>query len=110
MTDGLCEVVITAPDRDWLANICRELIEERLASSAHLIHPVISVYRWKGTVMEATEARAMLRSRVELVDAIVAYVVPRHPYETPNVTALPILNGFARYLDWVRESTEEMNP
>ncbi len=77
MTDDLCEVIITAPDRDWLADLCRQLVDARLASSAHVVHPVTSIYRWEGAVHEATEARAFLRSRFDLVDALIAFVVER---------------------------------
>ena len=46
--DDPCEVVVTAPDADWLRDLCRQLVEARLASSAHVIFPVASVYRWDG--------------------------------------------------------------
>jgi uncharacterized protein involved in tolerance to divalent cations len=62
-TDDPCEVIITAPDRDWLADLCRQLIDAQLAASAHVIHPVTSIYRWNRAINEATEARAFLRSR-----------------------------------------------
>jgi periplasmic divalent cation tolerance protein len=63
----LVEVTITAPDPDWLTDLCRQLVDARLASSAHVIHPITSIYRWEGTVHDATEARAFLRSRRDLV-------------------------------------------
>jgi periplasmic divalent cation tolerance protein len=105
--DDLCEVIVTAPDREWLTDLCRQLVEARLASSAHIIHPVTSVYRWDGTVHEATEARAFLRSRYALLDDLTAYVLERHPYEVPNVTAIPIVGGNPDYLTWVRTETAE---
>ena len=60
--DDLCEVILTAPDREWLADLCRQFVTARLASSAHVIHPVTSIYRWDGTVHEAPK-HAHLRSR-----------------------------------------------
>ena len=101
----LCEVIITAPDRDWLIDLCRQLIEERLASSAHVVHPVTSIYRWEEDVHEATEARAFLRSRHELLEKLTAYVVDRHPYQIPNVTAMPLIGGNREYLAWIRTET-----
>ena len=103
--DDLCEVIVTAPDRDWLIDLCRQLVDARLASSAHVIHPVTSIYRWDGTVHETTEARAFLRSRLRPLDDVVGYVVARHPYEVPNVTALPIVGGNPDYLAWVHTET-----
>jgi periplasmic divalent cation tolerance protein len=105
MTDDVCEIVITAPDRDWLAHLCLQLVEARLASSAHVVHPVTSIYRWEGAVHTTTEARAFLRSRVVLIARIVDFVRARHPYEVPNATALPIVAGNPDYLAWVRSET-----
>ncbi|MDA0164230.1 divalent-cation tolerance protein CutA [Solirubrobacter ginsenosidimutans] len=108
MTDSdLVEVTITAPDADWLTDLCRQLVDARLASSAHVIHPVTSIYRWKGDVHQAAEARAFLRSRLDLLDRLTAYVVERHPYDVPNVTAVPLIGGNSEYLTWVRTETAD---
>jgi periplasmic divalent cation tolerance protein len=108
MTDtDLVEVTITAPDPDWLTELCRELVAARLASSAHVIHPITSIYRWQGEVHQAIEARAFLRSRHDLVDDLTAYVLERHPYEVPNITALPIAAGNPAYLAWIRTETAQ---
>ena len=101
----LCEIVVTAPNGDWLEVLCRELVENRLASSANVVHDVLSIYRWQGEVHETKEARAFLRSRMALLDEVVAYVVERHPYEVPNVTAFPLIGGNPSYLDWIRAET-----
>ena len=105
MTDDLCEVIITAPERDWLVDLCRQLVEARLASSAHVVHP--------DPASTAGKERCTRRSRPApsfvssaILDEIVAYVVDRHPYEVPNVTALPIIGGNPAYLDWIRSETE----
>jgi periplasmic divalent cation tolerance protein len=103
--EDLCEVIVTAPDGTWLEDLCRQLVTNRLASSAHVVHNVRSIYRWQGDVHETTEARAFLRSRARLVGALTAYVVERHPYDVPNVTALPIIAGNPDYLDWIRTET-----
>jgi periplasmic divalent cation tolerance protein len=105
--DDLCEVTITAPDAEWLTDLCRQLVDARLAASAHVIHPITSIYRWDGTVHETTEARAFLRSRVALLDDLTAYVTERHPYAVPNVTAFPLLGGNPAYLDWIARETRQ---
>jgi periplasmic divalent cation tolerance protein len=104
-TDDACEVIVTAPDADWLADLCHQLVDARLAASAHIVHPVTSIYRWRGAVHTTTEARAFLRSRRTLLDELVAYVVERHPYEVPNVTALPLIGGNPDYLAWLSSET-----
>jgi periplasmic divalent cation tolerance protein len=103
--DDLCEVIITAPDAAWLTDLCHQLVKARLAASAHVVHPVTSIYRWRGAVETTTEARAFLRSRRALLDELVAYVVARHPYEVPNITALPLVGGNPDYLAWLSTET-----
>src|SRR4051812_25234680 len=103
--DALCEVVVTAPDRDWLVDLCRQLIDAQLVASAHVVDPVTSIYRWNGTVRETSEARAFLRSRRALLDDLTRFVVARHPYDVPNVTAFPVIGGNPDYLAWVTAET-----
>lgn len=102
--EEFCEVIVTAPDADWLAGLAESLIEQRLCASAHIV-PVRTIYRWQGAIEKAGEARAFLRSRRAHVDAIVRVVTDRHPYEVPNITIIPIVDGNPAYLDWIRDST-----
>ena len=53
------------------------------------------------------EARAFLRSRHALLDELIAFVVKRHPYEVPNITAVPIIGGNPDYLAWARKATSD---
>jgi periplasmic divalent cation tolerance protein len=106
MTEAACEVIITAPDRAWLEILCRDFVEANLAASAHVIHPVSSVYRWGGAVHDTIEARAFLRTTARNVDAIVTHVTDKHPYDVPNVTVFPIVGGNPAYLDWIRAATD----
>ena len=112
MTPDECiEVVVTAPESQWLRELCRDLVEARMASSAHVLPEITSIYRWEGRVAEATEARAWVRTRRGQLEHVAAFVVDRHPYAIPSVVALPIIGGNARYLTWIRsESTLPSNP
>jgi uncharacterized protein involved in tolerance to divalent cations len=76
MTD-LCEVVITAPDPEWLFHLTRALVADGLCASAHNFTPVRTVYRWQGQIYERTEGRASLHTRAELVSRIVDRVKQR---------------------------------
>lgn len=101
----LCEVVITAPDPDWLRAFTRKLVERRLCSAAHNFTPVYSVYRWKGQVNERQEGRASLHTRTELVADIVQLAEQEHPYQVPSISARPINDGNPTYLQWIRDET-----
>lgn len=105
MTD-LCEVVITAPDPDWLVEFTRQLVADGLCSSGHNYTPIRSIYKWRGTVHDRTEGRVSLHTRKERVADIVARVQEQHPYEVPSVTTRPIEDGNPAYLEWIREQTQ----
>jgi periplasmic divalent cation tolerance protein len=102
--DPLCEIVVTAPDADWLAAFARRLVEEGLAAAAHL-HPIRSVYRWRGIVHDEAEARVSLHTRVALVPRIRALVTAEHPYEVPGFFVLAALPGSDPYDSWIRAET-----
>ena len=75
----LCEVVITAPNVDWLKAFSRQLIEDRLCASAHNFQPVQSVYRWRGEIYERLEGRVSLHTSRTRVPEIVARAKEQHP-------------------------------
>jgi len=101
----LCEVVITAPDPDWLYSFARSLVEDGLAASAHNYTPVRSIYRWQGQVHERAEGRVSLHTSRGRVAAIVARAKSEHPYEVPGVSARPIIDGNPDYLAWIAKET-----
>ena len=102
--DDPCEVIITAPDPDWLAAFVRQLVDDRLAAAGH-VAPIRSIYRWEGAVHDVNEARAALHTRAALVPAIIDRTNAEHPYDVPGVVALPITAGNPAYLDWINNST-----
>jgi periplasmic divalent cation tolerance protein len=103
--DEVCEVVITAPDAEWLASFTRDLVESRLAAAGHNITEVRSIYRWQGQVFDRAEARVALHTRRSLVPQIIERANQRHPYEVPCVVALPIVDGSANYINWILDQT-----
>ncbi|MFE7201819.1 divalent-cation tolerance protein CutA [Pseudonocardia alni] len=105
-TVPLCEVVVTAPDPDWLLEFSKELVEERLAASVHHFTPVQSVYRWNGLLHVRSEGRASLHTRSAHVSEIVRRAKERHPYQVPSISARPIVDGSSDYLNWIKSETE----
>ncbi len=95
-------VLVTAPDAETGARLARSLVEERLAACANLIPGVRSIYRWEGRVQDDAEVLLVLKTRAERVDALAARVSELHPYDVPEVVALPAVGGSRAYLDWVR--------
>lgn len=110
MSTDICEVIITAPDVDWLADFTRQLVEQRLVASGHITSSIRSIYRWTGRVYDDTEARVALHTRPELFDAITAATNEQHPYEVPCIIAIPIVNANPVYQAWVLEMTSDASP
>jgi periplasmic divalent cation tolerance protein len=106
----LCEVVITAPDPDWLYSFARELVKDGLAASAHSFTPVRSIYRWKGQVHERAEGRVSLHTSRDRIADIVTRAQREHPYEVPGVSARPIIDGNPGYLAWMAKETDRQGP
>jgi periplasmic divalent cation tolerance protein len=101
----LCEVVITAPDPEWLLDLTRQLVSEGLGASVHNFAPIRSIYRWRGEIHERTEGRASLHTRMSLVETIVERVKASHPYEVPGISVRPIVSGNPEYLQWMADET-----
>jgi len=105
MSDEICEVIITGPDADWLAEFTRNLVEERLAACGQNIAAIRSIYRWEGEIQDDPEARVALHTRRSCVPAIVERASREHPYDVPCVIALPIADANPAYTRWVLDET-----
>jgi periplasmic divalent cation tolerance protein len=104
--DEICEVIITAPDAEWLAAFTHRLVDDRLAACGHNIAPIRSMYRWKGRIHDETEARVALHTRLDHLPLIIDRTNKEHPFDVPCVIATKIQGGNPAYLQWVLEETE----
>jgi periplasmic divalent cation tolerance protein len=105
--DEPCEVTITAPDIEWLADFTKRLLAGRLCAAAHIFEPIRSNYWWRGEMHEVAESRAALHTRRGLVPEIVERANREHPYEVPCVAAQLMVDGNPAYLAWIKQETEE---
>jgi periplasmic divalent cation tolerance protein len=94
-------LLMTAPDEETGRRIARALVEERLAACVNVLPGVHSIYRWKGAVEESDEVMLVAKTRAERAAALAARVRALHPYELPEVVALPVTDGSRAYLRWV---------
>jgi periplasmic divalent cation tolerance protein len=98
-------VLTTLPDPDSARQLARQLVEARLAACANVLAPCTSVYRWNGVVQEDTETTLMIKTTVARYPDLETYLRERHPYELPEILALPIHQGLPDYLQWVSAET-----
>lgn len=105
MTDRIV-VFTTCGSAEEAERIAQTLVGQRLAACVS-ITPVRSIYRWKGEVESASEWQLVIKTRRELFERLAAALRQAHSYEVPEVIALPMVDGYAPYLDWVGKETGE---
>lgn len=101
-------VLVTAPSKSIAEQIAQELLNQDLIACANLMAPVQSYYTWQGEKKADEEVLMLLKTRADLfTDKLVPAIQALHPYEVPEIIALPILMGAQNYLGWIEEVTSE---
>ena len=101
MASDEVRVLVTAPDAEVAERVARALVAERLAACVNLVPGVRSIYRWEGEVQDDAELLLVIKTTAARVDVLAERVRAHHPYDLPEVLALPAAGGSAGYLDWV---------
>ena len=98
-------VLVTAPDEEVAAGICRGLLEEGLVACGNMVPGVRSLYRWQGEIHDETEVLIVLKTDRQRVAELVRRLPAVHPHEVPEVLVLAVEAGHAPYLEWVSRET-----
>jgi len=98
-------VLTNLPDRAAAERLADILIERRLAACVNILAPCRSVYRWKGAVQHDEEHPMLIKTTAERYAALERAIRAEHPYELPEVIAVPLERGLPEYLQWVAAET-----
>ena len=98
-------VFITTSSYDEARKIADALVSQRKAACVNIVPKVNSLFRWKGKIEEAEESLMVVKTRAELFPDVASTVKSIHSYEVPEIIALPIVEGNADYLSWLKEET-----
>lgn len=104
MTDKVV-VLVTCSSADEAAKVAHAIVEQKLAACANLVPGIRSIYRWEGKVQDEQEALLIIKTTRARFAALRAAVEKLHSYSTPEIIALPIVEGAEKYLKWIEEST-----
>jgi periplasmic divalent cation tolerance protein len=97
------QVNISFPDQTTAETVARQLVEQKLVACAQLF-PIQSIYRWEGIQSDA-EILLQAKTVAEQLVAIESLVLAAHPYELPEIIAIPIVWGYEPYLEWLRQES-----
>jgi periplasmic divalent cation tolerance protein len=100
-----CQVTTTLPDRAAADQLAARIVEERLAACAQVIGPVASTYRWQGAVERAEEWYCHCKTTIERFPVLRDRIQALHPYDIPELIAVPITLADPAYLAWIADAT-----
>ena len=98
-------VITNVPDRAAADKLADALVADGLAACVNILSPCRSVYRWKGDVQHDEEFPLFIKTTRERYAALEQAIRANHPYELPEIIAVPVERGLSAYLDWVAQHT-----
>lgn len=99
-------IYCTCPDIESANKISRLLISQHMAACVNQVPGITSIYEWEGKIEENNEVLLLIKSTEERFDLIERLVTEEHPYELPELIAVPVTKGLADYLDWIKQCTK----
>ncbi len=104
--DNLILVLTNLPDRDIAKKLASQVIAEKLAACVNISADILSIYNWDGEQQADTEVQLMIKTRQACYARLEALILALHPYDLPEIIAIPLVAGLPAYFDWVRKETE----
>ena len=99
-------VLVTAPDQVSAKLIAKALLDTKLAACVNILPGLISLYNWEGELQDEKEVRLFIKTRSDLLEGkIIPLIRELHPYDLPEIIAIPVVGGSSPYLDWVIDET-----
>jgi periplasmic divalent cation tolerance protein len=105
LADEAILVLTQMPDHETADALALALLERKLAACVSIGAPVESLYHWRGKIETGREVPVTIKTRRERYADVEAAVRAAHPYELPEIVAVPLVYGLQRYLDWIAAET-----
>ncbi len=102
-------VFTNLPDRATAVRIADALVEEGAAACVNILPECASVYRWHGKIERASEVPLLIKTTRETYPHLESALRRLHPYELPEIIALPVTVGLPEYLSWVAQESKPRN-
>lgn len=98
------QVITTVDNAELAKKIAGILVERNLAACAQVSGPITSIYKWKGKIENEQEWYCLIKTSSDLFGEVESAIKEIHPYEVPEIIALPIIHGSHAYLAWLGET------
>jgi periplasmic divalent cation tolerance protein len=105
LPDPAIIVITNVPDHALATALARALLDRRLAACVNIGPPVESIYHWRARIETGREVPVVIKTRSALYSNVEDAIRKIHPYDTPEIIAIPIVEGDARYLAWIAAET-----
>ena len=105
MADAAIVVLTSLPNRTSARQVAHALVEGRLAACVNIGTTVESIYHWRGQIETGNEVPMAIKTRAVLFSEVEATIRRFHPYELPEMLAVPISHGSSAYLAWITAET-----
>ena len=99
-------VFCSCPNESVALDIARVLVKEGLAACVNRLSPVTSIYQWQGQICEQPEQLLLIKTTPARYEALEMRLKALHPYEIPEIIAIPVVTGSSQYLAWLATATE----
>ncbi|MCB1786754.1 MAG: divalent-cation tolerance protein CutA [Gammaproteobacteria bacterium] len=93
------------PDQESGEKLAQAMVQARLAGCVNISSPVTSFYEWQGRLERGTEVMLTIKTAAARYAELQSFIIAQHPYELPEVIAVPITEGLADYLKWIEACT-----
>jgi periplasmic divalent cation tolerance protein len=98
-------VITNLPDAETAGRLAQRLIEKQAAACVNQLAPCTSTYRWQGSIETAAEVPLLIKTTRAAYPRLEQLIRAAHPYELPEIIAVPVTTGLPAYLDWVSRET-----
>ncbi len=105
MKNKLLLVITTLPAKESATELAKQLIEKKLAACIQISAPITSIYRWQNKICEEQEYQLQIKCTQDCYPALERTINKLHPYQVPEIIAIPVINGLFEYINWVKEVT-----
>jgi periplasmic divalent cation tolerance protein len=101
MQSEYIQIMTSVDKKEAAENIAQALVSQRLGACVQVIGPITSMYWWENEIEQAEEWLCLIKTRADLFASVEAAVRALHPYEVPEILAVPVLAGSSSYLEWI---------